>query len=117
MPGLVQLRSRIVAVIDPALWFGLSANADLTYLALLEHDHRPLGLLVAEVAGVRQIYADEIAEQSEVGAREGGMPVSFTTRDLITVLDVERLFALARCRSHASTGSSLHPSPGGSPWM
>lgn len=115
MPGLVQLRSRILSVVDPTLLFGLSADTTRNYLTLLEYERRPLGLLVVEVAGVRQIYADEIVEQSNVTLGEGAMPVSFTTRDLTTVLDIERLFALADLRSDATGKAPLPLSPGGSP--
>jgi purine-binding chemotaxis protein CheW len=115
MPGLVQLGGRILGVLDMARWLELPAGRAPAYLVLLEHSRRALGLLVDAVSGVLQIFPDEIAEQLSSADAAGGLPISFTTRDLVNVIDVDRLFTLADRRSNGSAGVPPRSAPEGLP--
>jgi chemotaxis signal transduction protein len=110
MPGLVQVRGTLMTVIDISLWLGLPQRTAPAYVALLEESRRPLGLLVEGVAGVREIFADEISEQRGAGEADGTLPIQFTTRDLVAILDIRRLFAVMdRRRQQAASSSSRQP--------
>jgi chemotaxis signal transduction protein len=109
MPGLVQIGGRILSVLDMAHWLELPSSPVSAYLVLLEESQRALGLLVEGVSGVLQIFPDEIVEQSSAADAAGGLPISFTTRDLVNVIDVERLFTLVDSR--ASSPPVSHHAP------
>ncbi len=112
MTGLVQVRGTLVTVVDIACWLGLPKRNPLAYLALLENDRRPLGLLVEEAQEVREIFVDEIAEQQSATERGKALPTRFTTRDLVAVLDIERLFTVMDQRRDQPTGSAFAQPPG-----
>lgn len=99
IPGVIQVRGIVVSVVDVARWLGLAQNTEAPYLAVLKIENRLLGMLVAGVAGVRQIFADELVEQQVAQRNTSDVPIRYTTRDLVAVLDVENLFALADQRS------------------
>jgi purine-binding chemotaxis protein CheW len=112
MSGLVQIRGTLLTVVDISSWLGLPQRNAPAYLALLEESRRPLGILVEGVAGVREIFVDEIAEQRGGGESEKALPIRFTTRDLVAVLDIERLFAAMDQRHDQPTGNASHHLPG-----
>jgi chemotaxis signal transduction protein len=111
LAGVVQVRGMLLTVIDLARWLELPNASPHQYLALLEVDRRPLGLLVEAVAGVRDVYTDDVVEQ-RVALETGNLPVRYTTRDLVAVLDLERLFAQVNLRRNQSTADPRHPTSG-----
>ena len=92
--GVVHLRGRLLAVVDLGRWLGGSVTQTAPLLAVVVGPmDRRLGLLVDEAIGFREIAVEEWVDtflDSQGAARR---PVLGTTRDLISVLDVERLFA------------------------
>lgn len=104
--GLIQVQGNVISVIDLTRWLGLTGRARGHYLALLEHKHRSLGLLVDGVAGVREIFSDEIVVKQVSNVVGGALPVRWTTRDLVSVLDVARLFELADQRNRVAASES-----------
>lgn len=115
MPGLVQVRGTLFTVVDISRWLGLPQRTTPAYLAMLEESRRSLGVLVEGVAGVREIFADEIAEQRGAGDANGAVPIQYTTRDLVAVLDIERLFAATDLRRKQPTGNASHQLAGDLP--
>ena len=90
LPGIVQIRGEVFGVVDLGEWFGIAEGREERYLVVLGGFKVPLGLLVGSVLGFRDVRADEIAS----GLRDGDCgvrPVSFTTRDLVSVLDLDAL--------------------------
>jgi len=90
MPGLAQVRGEVISVVHLARWFGDEHDADASHLAVLEGEPGRIGALVGRVLGFRAIYADELAEERQVARNE--RPVASVTNDLISVLDLDRLF-------------------------
>lgn len=90
MAGVVQVRGELVSAIDLAARLGLEASAQAPRLAIVEARGGAVGLVVDRVAGFREIAHDELA-QSYVGTTEGERLVRATTRDLVAILDLERL--------------------------
>lgn len=93
LPGLVQVRGELVSVLDLAHWFQVPGTPAPRNLALVSHRRRLLALLVDEVLGARVVYADEVAGELLRDHEARGRPVRTVTRDLMLVLDPERLFA------------------------
>lgn len=93
LPGLVQVRGELVSVLDLAHWFQVPGTPAPRSLALVSHRRRLLALLVDEVLGARVIYADEVAAELLRDHDARGRPVRTVTRDLLLVLEPERLFA------------------------
>lgn len=93
LPGLVQVRGELVSVLDLAHWFQVPGTPAPRNLALVSHRRRLLALLVDEVLGARVVYADEVAGELLRDHEARGRPVRTVTRDLMLVLDSERLFA------------------------
>ena len=94
LPGLAVVRGQLFCTVDLGHWLGATRapGAAAGYLVLLEaQGGRPLGLLVSRVEGLREVYADEVAEHLARDRAEERRPVSFTTRDLVAVLDLAQL--------------------------
>jgi chemotaxis signal transduction protein len=91
LPGLLQLKGEMVAVLDLARWFQVPDPPSARVLALLLHQGRRLALSADAVLGLREVYADELSDAH--GAAAGARPVRAVTRDLLLVLDVAALFA------------------------
>jgi chemotaxis signal transduction protein len=90
MPGIVQIRGEVFGVVDMARWLGVDEPGTQRYLVVLSGFDVPLGLLVGSVRGFRDIYADEFASALRP-EEHGRRPVSHTTRDLVSILDLPAL--------------------------
>lgn len=99
IPGVIQIHGTVISVIDIARWLGLTNCAEAPYLAVLKLEGRQVGVCVAGVAGVREIFTDELVEQQTAQRNASDLPIRYTTRDLVAVIDVERLFALVDQRA------------------
>ncbi len=93
MPGIVQVRSELLATIDLARWLDPESRDPRRFMAIVERRGEALGILADSLLGLREIYADEIAERFEETASESGLPIRSTTRDLVVVLDLDRLLS------------------------
>ncbi len=93
MPGVVQIRGELISVIDTARWFGIAAGSTATYLAVIDGPKGPLGLLVDAVLGFREVFADEIATTFSRDETSRGRPIRAITKDLVALVDVERLLS------------------------
>lgn len=89
MLGIVYDRGELVSAIDLARWFDIPREGAPHYLAMLRGTRGVLGVGVDEVVGFRPIHEDEMTSVEDGGAR----PVVGMTRDLVALLDVERLLS------------------------
>ena len=91
--GVLQIRGELMAAVDIARWFDIETDRCEPLLAVVvDASDRKLGLLVDEVLGFREIAEDELVEGFFGNKEEGGRPISGTTRDLVAIIDVEKLF-------------------------
>jgi len=102
LPGIVQFRGEVLSAVSLARWFGLGESGPEPYLVVLAGFEVPLGLLVGSVLGFRDVFHDELAAGLH-GAEQGRRPVTQTTRDLVSLLD---LAALVRSPDLRLTGRS-----------
>ncbi|MGC4119892.1 MAG: hypothetical protein QM765_36010 [Myxococcales bacterium] len=82
---------------------GLGGAAQPPYLVVLADAELAAGLLVDAVLGFREVFSDEQA--AGLGERNG-RPVLATTRDLVSILDVD---ALARSLARPSSAAAARP--------
>ncbi len=91
--GIAQVRGDILCVVDLATWFELgSLRVRQPLLAIVEGPEGDLGLLFDMVVEVRDIKRQELVETSEKAKAQQGRPIRASTRDLISILDLECLF-------------------------
>jgi twitching motility protein PilI len=89
--GLAQIRGELVGVIDLANWFGTPAKSTRAFMAVVTGDPGKLGILVDNVTGFREVGESDIAESfGDLAAT--GHPIRATTKDVIAILDVDKLF-------------------------
>ncbi len=91
MKGIAQVRGEIVSVIDLASWFEVPVRSNASFTAVVEGTKGKLGLLVDGVRGFREIGVSDLAETFN-DASVTSRPIRATTKDLTTILDVEKLF-------------------------
>jgi len=86
--GIAQVRGELLAVADLATLLGLDKPSRPGCLAVLVGERGTLGLQATRTVGFRDIYEEELS-----GGGEGERPLLGVTRDLVTLLDVDRLLA------------------------
>ncbi len=89
MLGIAQVRGELVSVVDLGEWLGIEAGGKPTHLVLAEGEAGPIGLTADQVLGFRYVYSDELADAD--AAQRAKRPVTAITRDLVTVIDLDRL--------------------------
>jgi chemotaxis signal transduction protein len=91
--GVLQHRGELLAAVDVARWMGISGEPTHPFTAIIEgFDGRKLCLLVDRVLGFREIEKGEVVESFFGSDKSEGRPVAGTTRDLVAIVDVEKLF-------------------------
>jgi purine-binding chemotaxis protein CheW len=110
--GITQLRGELLAVVDLAHLLGVSLRGERPFLAIVDAAEGPLGLLVEQVLGFREIRAEEL---SAIGAADPRRPVRAITRDLVTTLDMERLLASEDLRVGSTAPSRAGAATAGRP--
>jgi purine-binding chemotaxis protein CheW len=90
LPGIVQIRGEVLSAVSLAKWLGIERGGEEGYLVVLAGFEVSVGLLVDSVLGFRDVYEDELAGGLGEGER-GRRPVSQTTRDLVSILDLAAL--------------------------
>ena len=91
--GAVQNNGALLAAVDLSRLFGIDDIGDCSFLAVISHPSgRKLGLPVDEVIGFREVYEDELAERFFGRKSSGKNPVFATTKDLVVLIDVARMF-------------------------
>ncbi len=102
--GVVQVRGEIVTVVDLAMWFASTGRPNFAFTAIVEGLPGKIGLLVDRVDGFRKIGLSDLCETLDDTSIEFNRPIRATTKDLITILDIDRLFTCSDVRA----GSSDH---------
>lgn len=94
--GVMNLRGRVLPVIDPKVRFGLEplAATDLTVIVVLQPDDgRPFGVLVDEVLEVQRLEANHLGDSPELTDGSSAFIAGFgkVRDDLVFLLDPARL--------------------------
>jgi chemotaxis signal transduction protein len=89
--GLAQIRGELISVVDTGRLFHSTEQTGPRFVAVIETSRGPVALAVDQVVGLRHLYADDIAESVHLGDADREQMIRFTTNDLVSVLDVERL--------------------------
>ncbi len=85
--GIVAVRGEILCAVDLATWLGIHQAGRPDFLAVVDGPQGAAGLLVDGVLGLREIYADDLADAEDpTGARD--TLVRATTRDMVSILDL-----------------------------
>lgn len=102
--GLVQIRGELISVIDLGLLLGLSTAGKGGFLVIVEKDGRSLGLATDGLAELREIYRGEMSKDFDDGSRGASGLIQATTRDLLSIIDLEKLLADDRIAVRATQG-------------
>jgi chemotaxis signal transduction protein len=104
--GLAQIRGELISVIDSGRICHSTEQPSLRFVAVVDTSRGSVALAIDQVIGLRHLYADDIAATVHLGDADREQMVRFTTTDLVSVLDVERLVA----NSNLSIESTPRPS-------
>ena len=100
VPGIMNLRGKIVTVLDPAgiLQLGSSAGSEETRLYIVRDGDGPAGLLVDRSADVIELANDLEPPPATIGSAEGRFfrGIARSGGQLVAVLDVARVLASNR---------------------
>lgn len=96
--GIINLRGKVVTVIDARLRLGLSyaESTDMSRIIVLEAAGQDVGILVDGVAEVVQIRRADIDPSPSVGNEEAARyieGVASRDKDLVIVVDVDKLLS------------------------
>ncbi|HEY3445668.1 MAG TPA: chemotaxis protein CheW [Myxococcales bacterium] len=92
LPGILHLRGEVLCAVHLGQWFAIADPRPAQYLVVLDGAEFPLGLLVSAVAGFRDVHEDEFASGlGEAETTAARRPISRTTRDLVSILDLPTL--------------------------
>ncbi|SHI20924.1 purine-binding chemotaxis protein CheW [Sporobacter termitidis DSM 10068] len=98
MKGIINLRGKIIPVMDIRLRFGIEERAynDRTCFIVIDISGTPVGLIVDSVSEVMAVPPGEIAAVPPAGAGKSNRYVKSigkTGSGVVLILDCERLFA------------------------
>ncbi len=118
--GVVNLRDRVIPVIDLRVKFGLAAEFTDRTCIVVVHIHvaadrsAPMGLIVDTVEEVVNIPAEEIEPTPEFGAHfdsEHLLGMAKVKGKVTTLLDIEKVIAPAAVASGAGAAGAGEPTP------
>ena len=96
--GVVQIRGELIAAVDLAAWFRIDGSTGSHIAVMTVGKGIKLGGLVDSVLGFRDIEEGEMVKTFFDSGDKGGRPVLGATRDLVTLLDVDKLFKSSKIR-------------------
>lgn len=99
--GITQIKGEVLSVVDLARYLGNRERRERRRLAVITLESGKLGLLVDEVVGLRDIMASELAGTLLGGSSD--RPLSATTKDLVSILDLDRIARSERVRAVPSS--------------
>ncbi len=98
--GVLQHRGELLAAVDIGRWLGIPGKSDHAFLAIIEGAaNRKICLLVDRVLGFREVEEGELVESFFGNDKSEGRPVAGTTRDLVAILDVEKMLSSPEIRN------------------
>ncbi len=93
MAGLAQVRGELISVAHLSHWLGSSRSMESGVVAVLSDARGLLGMLVDAVLGFRDIQSEELSQELSAKATRPDGPFAAVTKDLVTIVDVRRLFS------------------------
>jgi chemotaxis signal transduction protein len=107
--GVAHVRGELVGVINLARWLQIETETSQAFLLVLEGAAGKLGLTVDAILGFEEIDDTQIVELSEAAAQANSRPVSRVTRDMISILDIDLVFASREIHidDHYTDGASV----------
>ncbi len=104
--GIVNVRGRIVAVVDLKTFFDLPANGlhDLHKVIILHSAEMDLGILADDVAGVRSVPVSQVQASLPTLSGIGQHYVRGVTAERLVVLDAARILSDPKIIVHEGTG-------------
>lgn len=110
--GVLQHRGELLAAVDIGRWLGIAGKPSHAFFAIIEGaGKRKICLLVDQVLGFREVEEGELVESFFGNEQSEGRPVSGTTRDLVAILDVDRLFQANEIRNSPGAGGNAQGKP------
>jgi purine-binding chemotaxis protein CheW len=110
LAGIALVRGGLVCVADLGRLYGLASPAGGRSTAVLIGDAGELGVLVDRVLGFRELRADEVCEGEADPSAHTPVPSRGTTRDLVTLLDMQQLFSDPRLIVDHGPAAARNPS-------
>ena len=95
MLGITSIRGELMSVIDPAELRGNGRTGHSELFAVIESEGRAVAIGVERVLGFRDIFEDELQPRLLGRDAEQGFTKA-VTKDLVSVLDVARLYSHGR---------------------
>lgn len=90
LAGVVNVRGELMSAVDLARLYSLRGQLEAAYLTVVGDRRGCLGLLTDEVLGFQEVRTDELAPHlADLGNVD--LPVLGITRDLVLIIDTERL--------------------------
>lgn len=90
LPGIAQVRGRIISVLDLHAWLKMTGRTSPRYLALVRCAAGTMGILIDAIGEVRSVRAKDLAESLATDRTRG---VRATTKDLTPLLDIDVLLS------------------------
>ncbi|MCP4902564.1 MAG: hypothetical protein GY906_36840, partial [bacterium] len=81
----------LMSLIDTGSVLRSTGSQRFRLVAVVESTQGPLALAVDRVIGLRDIFTDEIAETLQSRSGDEDRPIKATTKDLVSLLDVDLL--------------------------
>lgn len=91
--GIVQIRGRLLAVLDLAEWFNVASPSKPRHLVVVESRGRQLALLVDSIIDIINVHTDDLATTLAFDESSGRRAI---TKDLVTLIDVDTLLKSER---------------------
>ncbi|HKY34297.1 MAG TPA: chemotaxis protein CheW [Polyangiaceae bacterium] len=90
LPGIAQVRGRIVSVLDLHAWLKMTGHISPRYLVVVSCAVGTMGILVEAIGEVRIVHAKDLAESLTTDRTRGLLA---TTKDLTSILDIDVLLS------------------------
>jgi purine-binding chemotaxis protein CheW len=91
--GIVQLRGELLSVLDLQAWWRPGQSCSGKHLVVVEGKAGPIALLADAIVEVRDVSSRDVAEALTDDALQARPGVGSVTRDLVFLLDIERMLS------------------------
>jgi chemotaxis signal transduction protein len=96
--GIAALRGEVLSVVDLATVLGARACTSASLLLVLTRtDAEFIGIPIESLLGLRTVYMDEMSTVAMPGTDDRGLVIS-RTKDFVSLIDAEKLFAAESLR-------------------
>ncbi|MBI5532913.1 MAG: chemotaxis protein CheW [Deltaproteobacteria bacterium] len=105
--GIVQLRGELLSVLDLQAWWRPGQSCRGKHLVVVEGKAGPIALLADAIVEVRDVTSRDLADALADDALQARPGVGSVTRDLIFVLDIERMLSHSALVIHQTSALLL----------